>query len=74
MWFDAIPLVEFAMNTTINISTGFTPFYILCSTQVALPIDYALPAPPTSVATSHVATMKQIVQEAHATMAKAQQA
>ena len=41
---------------------------------MALPIDHALPDPPTSVATSYVANMKQIVQEAHATMAKAQQA
>ena len=67
-------MVKFAMNTTINVSTGFTPFYILYGTQVALPIDYTFPAPSTSVATSHVANMKQIVQEAHATMAKAQQA
>ena len=62
------------MNTTINVSIGFTPFYMLYGTQVALPIDHILPAPPTSIATSHVANMKQIVQEAHATMAKAQQA
>ena len=41
---------------------------------MALPIDYALPAPPTSIATSHAAIIKQIVQEAHTTMAKAQQA
>ena len=46
---------------------------MLYSTQVALPIYYVLPAPPTSVATSHVANMKQIVQETHADMAKAQQ-
>ena len=46
------------MNTTINVSIGFTLFYILYGTQVALPIDHALPAPPTSVATSHVANMK----------------
>ena len=69
-------MVEFAMNTTINVTinvtTGFTPFYMLYGTQVALPIDHALPDPPTSVATSHVATMKQIVQEAQTTMAKAQ--
>ena len=52
------------MNTTINVSTGFTPFYMLYGTQVALPIDHALPVPPMSVATSHVANMKQIVQEA----------
>ena len=50
-------MVEFAMNTTIDVFTGFTPFYMLYGTQVALPIDHALPAPPTSVATSHVATM-----------------
>ena len=39
---------------------------------MALPIHHAFPDPPMSIATSHVATMKQIVQEAHATMAKAQ--
>ena len=39
---------------------------------MALPIDHALPAPPTSAATSHVENMKRVVQEAHATMAKAQ--
>ena len=32
------------MNTTINVSTGFTLFYMLYSTQVALPIDHALPS------------------------------
>ena len=62
------------MNTTINISIGFTLFYILYGIQVALPIDYALLAPAMSVATSHVATMKLIMQEACATMKKAQQA
>ena len=62
------------MNTTINVPTGFTPFYILYGTQVALPTDHALPAPPTSAATSHIATMKQIVQEASAAISKAQQA
>ena len=41
---------------------------------MALPIDHALLAPPISVATSYVANMKQIVQEAHAAMAKALQA
>ena len=58
MWFDALPLVEFAMNTIINVSIGFTPFYILYGTQVALPIDHALLAPLISVATSHIANMK----------------
>ena len=72
MWFDAFPLVEFAINTTINVSTGFTSFYILYGTQVVLPIDHVFPAPPTSLATSHVSNMKQIVQEACAAMAKAQ--
>ena len=47
---------------------------MLYGTQVALPIDHALPAPPTSVATSHVENMKKIVQEACTTMAKVQQA
>ena len=47
---------------------------MLYGTQVALPIDHALLAPPMSVATSHVENMKKIVQEAHAAMSKAQQA
>ena len=47
------------MNTTINVSTGFTLFQIFYGTQVALPIDYALPVPPMSVATSHVENMKK---------------
>ena len=74
MWFDAFPLVEFAINSAINISTGFTPFYMLYGAQVALPIDHALLDPPMSVATSYVAAMRKIVQDAHAAMAKAQQA
>ena len=73
MWFDALHLVEFAMNITINISTGFAPFEMLYSTQVVLPIDHAFLAPLTSVATSHVENIKKIVQKARATMAKAQQ-
>ena len=47
---------------------------MLYGTQVALPIDHAFPALPTSVATSHVANIKQIVQEASAAIVKAQQA
>ena len=62
------------MNTTINVSTGFTPFYMLYGTQVALPIDHALSAPPISIDTSHVANMKKIVQEIHTTMAKEKKA
>ena len=58
MQFDVLPLVKFAMNTTIIVSTGFIPFYMLYGTQVALPIDHALPAPPMSVATPHVENMK----------------
>ena len=45
---------------------------MLYSTQVALPIDHTLPAPPTSVANSHVENMKKIVQEACTTIAKEQ--
>ena len=44
---------------------------MLYGTQVALPIDPSFPASPTSLATSHVESMKKLVQEARATMAKA---
>ena len=46
------------MNITINISTGFTLFYILYGTEVALPIDHVLLASLTSVATFYIANMK----------------
>ncbi len=59
------------MNTTVNASTGFTPFHMLYGSEVALPIDHALPATHTSVAKSHVAKMRALVQEARAAMAKA---
>ena len=59
------------MNTTVNASTGFTPFHMLYGSEVALPIDHALPAPHMSVAKSHVASVEKLVQEARAAMAKA---
>ena len=33
-WFDALPFVEFALNSTINISTGFTPFKLVYGSEV----------------------------------------
>ena len=42
MWYASLPLVEFAINCTINVSTGYSPFYLLYGEAVPLPIDHAL--------------------------------
>ena len=41
-WPDALAYVEFAINSTINVSTDNAPFEMAYGTNVALPIDHAL--------------------------------
>ena len=70
VWFDALPLVEFAINTTVNASTGFVPFYLVYGDNVPLPIDHALsaPQPTSSSASSLVKHIHKIVNDARAAM------
>ena len=39
-WDLLLPLVEFAMNTSRNINTGYTPFFLHFGRHLNLPLDY----------------------------------
>ena len=47
-WVRALPLAEFAINTTVSVSTGVSPFTAVYGTNdaVRLPIDHALQTAP----------------------------
>ena len=44
-WLDEIPFTEFAINSKIFQSTGYSPFFMLYRQEVPLPLDYALANP-----------------------------
>ena len=39
-WFKFIPFIEFAVNSSVAESTGFTPFEIFYGSTPASPVDY----------------------------------
>ena len=39
-WDLLLPLVEFAMNTSRNINTGYTPFFLHFGRHLNMPLDY----------------------------------
>ena len=41
-WVDVLPYVEFAINSTMNASTGVAPFTVVYGQDVILPLDLAL--------------------------------
>ena len=40
----ALPQIEFTVNTTFNVSIGFSPFCLFHTDTVSMPIDYTLRA------------------------------
>ena len=44
-WLQALPYIEFAMNSTVSASTGKAPFELVYGSNVVLPMDLALHAP-----------------------------
>ena len=44
-WLDSLPFTEFAINSIISQSTGFSPFFMLYGQEVPLPFEYALENP-----------------------------
>ena len=44
-WYDAIPYVEFTLNSTDSAATGFAPFKTWYGENVQLPVDHALHMP-----------------------------
>ena len=41
-WFTNLPCIELAINITVNVSTGFTPFIFMHGPEARLPTDLAL--------------------------------
>ena len=73
-WYDAIPYVEFALNSTVSATTGFAPFETWYGENVQLPIDHALHTPPHADrdAPNFVANIRRIVSETQQAMQRAQ--
>ena len=44
-WLDVLSFTEFAINSTISQSTGYSPFFILYGQEIPLPFDLALENP-----------------------------
>ena len=47
-----LPFVEFGINTTLNVSTGYAPFELVYGVQPTLPVDLVLGTPATEQASS----------------------
>ena len=45
IWLDALTFTEFAINSTISQSTGYSLFLILYGQEIPLPFDHALTNP-----------------------------
>ena len=64
--FNALPLVEFAINTTINISIGFLFVYLLYNDTFSIPIDHSFVASSPSEAwyiITHIYQMASTIRE-----------
>ena len=44
-WTSKLAYVKLAINSTINVSTGFAPFQLLYGANVKLPLDHIVHAP-----------------------------
>ena len=40
-WLDALPFTEYAINSTITQTTGYSPFFMLYGQEVPLPFNHA---------------------------------
>ena len=44
-WASKLAYVELAINSTVNVSTGYAPFQLLYGANVKLPLDHMLQTP-----------------------------
>jgi hypothetical protein len=44
-WLDELPAVLWSLRTTLNRSTGYTPFFLVYGAEAVLPIDVIHDAP-----------------------------
>ena len=76
-WDDLLPLVEFAYNSAVNASTGYTPFFLNYGFEPHTPLSLAVPvstdaAPKDASAEAFVQRMKKHLEEAKASIRDAQ--
>ena len=70
-WDDLLPMAEFAINSSVNISTGMTPFQLIHGKEPQLPIDLGLDSN-TPAAVDFVKFMTQTIDKARDNISKAQ--
>ena len=73
-WVDALPYVEFALNSTQSASTQHPPFELVYGSNVSLPVDLVLDAanPPTTDAPTFAAKCARVVSDAQAHLLRVQ--
>jgi hypothetical protein len=77
-WDELLPVVELAINSAKQASTGHSPFFLLYGRDVALPIDHAiasLQSPPSNNPTAELKAeqIEKVLQKARQQIAVAQQ-
>ena len=66
-WAEKLPMAEFAMNTSVSASTGFSPFFLLYGRQPVTPLNLTIPE-------SQVESVAHFVQAMQEALTAAQQA
>ena len=66
-WEECLPKVCFAYNTSVQASTGHTPFYLMSGRQAKLPVDlmYGLENTPEVELLEYIANLKRTFQKAY---------
>src|SRR5213080_710558 len=71
-WDTLLPMAEFAINTTVNVSTGFSPFQLTYGIDPKSPIDLDIGVSTTPAAEDFVKQMKANLDRARSNILKAQ--
>lgn len=66
-WEDHLRRLCLAYNTSVNPTTGYTPFYLMFGRQVRMPVDimYGSPNPPTTSVPQYVADLRSGLEAAY---------
>ena len=75
IWSKRLSIAEFAANNAINVSTGYTPFFLNAGEDPALPENLLIPPGSTSNQAVHeaISRMKEALDDAKLNLAQAQE-